>query len=137
MGPFEARLSVFITEGYSIAAPAHLPVAGTIPQPRLRASPAPESTMKPTEDTPRNFLGLRKLPARYGGLVLPLLLSILMTSVVSFVSIVRSVGLAPGLVPVWLGAWGWSWLVAFPTLLLVLPAVRRATDAFVERPGPP
>ena len=93
--------------------------------------------MKPTEDTPRNFLGLRKLPARYGGLVMPLLLSILMTSVVSFVSIVRSVGLAPSLVQVWLGAWGWSWMVAFPTLLLVLPAVRRATDAFVERPGPP
>jgi hypothetical protein len=39
----------------------------------------------------------------------------------------------PGLLHVWLGAWGLSWLVAFPTLLLVLPVVRRATDALVER----
>lgn len=92
--------------------------------------------MKPIDDTSRNFLGLRKLPARYGGLVLPLLLSVLMTSVVSFVSILRSVGLGPGLLQVWLGAWGWSWLVAFPTLLAVLPFVRRATDAFVERAEP-
>jgi hypothetical protein len=93
--------------------------------------------MKTIENASRNLLGLRKLPARYGGLVMPLLLSTLMTSVVSFVSVVRSVGLAPSLVQVWLGAWAWSWLVAFPTLLAVLPAVRRATDAFVERPEPP
>jgi len=126
---------VFITEGYSIAAPRHFPFAGTIPEPRMRAGLASGPTMKPIEDTSRNFLGLRKLPARYGGLVMPLLLSVLMTCVVSFVSIVRSVGLVPGLVQVWLGAWGWSWLVAFPTLLMVLPVVRRATDAFVERPG--
>ena len=89
--------------------------------------------MKPSTNPPRRFLGLRKLPPHYAGLVMPLLLSILMTCVVSFVSIVRSVGLTPGLIQVWLGAWGLSWLVAFPTLLLVLPFVRRATDVLVER----
>jgi hypothetical protein len=31
-----------------------------------------------------------------------------------------------------MGAWGLSWIVAFPTLLLVLPLVRRATRALVE-----
>lgn len=82
--------------------------------------------------TPRR---IRKLPARYAGLVMPLLLSILMTAIVSMISTLRSVGLtAPELGWLWLSAWGLSWLVAFPTLLLVLPLVRRATAALVESP---
>ena len=75
---------------------------------------------------------MRKLPARYAGLVLPLLLSILMTFIVSLISTLRGIGLAANLVQVWMGAWGLSWIVAFPTLLMVLPLVRRATRALVE-----
>jgi hypothetical protein len=37
----------------------------------------------------------------------------------------------------WLGSWGLSWLVAFPTLLLVLPLVRKATAAVVQMPPLP
>jgi hypothetical protein len=33
-----------------------------------------------------------------------------------------------------LGAWGLSWMVAFPTLLLILPMVRRLTALLVELP---
>ena len=32
-----------------------------------------------------------------------------------------------------MSSWALSWLVAFPTLLLVLPLVRRATSALVEQ----
>ena len=77
--------------------------------------------------------GRRRLPARYASLILPLLLSIVMTCVVSLISTLRSVGLAPGFTRLWLGAWGLSWLVAFPLLLVVLPLVRAATDRLVER----
>lgn len=91
--------------------------------------------MNPQPASSRTFLGLRKLPARYAGLVMPLLLSILMTFIVSMVSTLRSIGLAPGFVSIWLGAWALSWLVAFPTLLVVLPLVRRATAALVEPPA--
>mgnify|MGYP003594401365 CR=1 FL=1 len=79
----------------------------------------------------------RKLPARYASIVMPLLLSILMTCIVSAISTLRGLGPVPGFVRIWLGAWAWSWLVAFPTLLLVLPLVRRATAALVEMPAPP
>ncbi len=75
----------------------------------------------------------RKLPARYAGLVLPLLLSIVMTCVVSLISTLRSVGFAPDLIRLWLGAWALSWVVAFPLLLVVLPVVRAATERLVER----
>jgi hypothetical protein len=65
--------------------------------------------------------------------VLPLLLSIVMTCVVSLISTLRSIGLAPDFVRLWLGAWALSWVVAFPLLLVVLPLVRAATDRLVER----
>lgn len=32
----------------------------------------------------------------------------------------------------WMGAWGVSWLVAFPALLLLLPVVRRIVALVVE-----
>lgn len=76
-------------------------------------------------------LGFRKLPASAGAWVMPLLLSILMTCIVSLISTLRGVGLVPGLPAIWLSAWGWSWLFAFPTLLLVLPLVRKMTAALV------
>ena len=77
---------------------------------------------------------LPKLPARYAGIVAPLLLSWLMTCLVSFVTLVRSVGLTAELPALWLNAWWTSWLVAFPVLLFVLPLVRRITSMVVERP---
>lgn len=78
--------------------------------------------------------GIPKLPARYAAFVMPLLLSIFMTAIVSLVSTLRSVGLVEGVVTLWLGAWGMSWLIGFPTLLLVLPLVRRLTAWLVAAP---
>ena len=73
-----------------------------------------------------------KLPKRYNTIVMPLILSLLMTSVVSPISIVRAQGLtAPGLA-MWPSAWALSWAIAFPVLLLVLPVVRRVTAVIVE-----
>ncbi|MFZ6876186.1 DUF2798 domain-containing protein [Undibacterium sp. Di27W] len=77
---------------------------------------------------------MRKLPARYAALVMPFFLSILMTFIVSLISTLRSVGLADHLVQIWMGSWALSWLVAFPTLLVVLPLVRRLTGMLVEVP---
>lgn len=80
----------------------------------------------------RNFLGLPKLPARSAAWVMPLLLSIFMTFIVSMISTLRGVGLSPEMPRIWLSAWGLSWVFAFPTLLLVLPLVRKATAAIVD-----
>ncbi|MFG1311592.1 DUF2798 domain-containing protein [Xanthobacter tagetidis] len=77
----------------------------------------------------------RKLPARYAGIVMPLVLSVLMTFVVSAIATARSLGLGPDFVSTWPIAWGLSWLVAFPTLLLVLPVVRRIVGLVVEAPA--
>ena len=79
--------------------------------------------------------GIRKLPARYAGFVMPLLLSILMTCIVSLISTYKGMGWVPGFWQLWLGAWAVSWLVAFPTLLVALPLVRKLTAAVVDVNG--
>jgi hypothetical protein len=90
--------------------------------------------MPAPDQTPRTVLGFRKLPPRAAAVVMPLILSILMTCIVSLISTLNGVGLAPGFVELWLRAWGVSWIVAFPVLLFVLPVVRRATASIVHLP---
>jgi Protein of unknown function (DUF2798) len=75
---------------------------------------------------------LRRLPSRYGPVLRPFLLSILMSGIVSFIATLKNYGPHDGLVALWLGGWTVSWLIAFPTLLLVQPAVRRIVAILVE-----
>jgi Protein of unknown function (DUF2798) len=75
---------------------------------------------------------LKRLPARYGTVIMPLVLSIVMTSVVSFIATVKTAGFADNLLTLWLGAWEVSLLIAFPTLLIILPIVRKVVALFVE-----
>jgi Protein of unknown function (DUF2798) len=89
--------------------------------------------MKPSAPLATTIFGLPKLPARYAGIVMPLLLSVFMTCIVSGISTLRSVGPVPGFVGLWLSAWALSWVVAFPTMLLVMPLVRKATAALVRQ----
>jgi hypothetical protein len=95
--------------------------------------PAPDHHPRPLQ-TPPTVFGFRKLPPRAALVVTPLILSILMTSIVSLISTLNGVGLTPGFLDLWLRAWGLSWIVAFPVLLFVLPAVRRVTAALVHLP---
>jgi hypothetical protein len=76
-----------------------------------------------------------KLPARYAAIVTPLVLSVLMTFVVSAISTLRSLGPTPAFMATWPAAWAISWLVAFPTLLAVLPLVRMIVALAVEPPS--
>ena len=84
-------------------------------------------------DVPMN--PFRKLPASYGGLVTPLILSGLMTLIVSGISTLRVLGPTPAFLEGWPVAWGLSWLIAFPVLLLALPAARRLTALLVAPAG--
>jgi Protein of unknown function (DUF2798) len=92
---------------------------------------APVSTAKPKRTGP---FGVPLLHARFSAVVMPFFLSIIMTCVISLVSTLRGVGLVPGFLPFWLGSWGLSWVIAFPTLLVVLPLVRKVTFTVVQMP---
>ena len=78
---------------------------------------------------------LRRLPARYGVVAMPFVLSLLMTCVVSAVTTLRSLGLTRESLALWPSAWGLSWVVAFPILLILLPMVRRIVGLIVESPA--
>lgn len=80
-------------------------------------------------------LRFRKLPAHHAGIVMPLVLSVLMTFVVSGIATLKALGPGPEFVAAWPAAWAISWVVAFPTLLCLLPVVRRIVGALVEPPG--
>jgi len=73
-----------------------------------------------------------RLPARWAPIVMPLILSVCMSFIVSGIATVRAVGLADHFLALWMSAWGVSWLVAFPTLLLVLPMARRLVSLLVR-----
>lgn len=77
-------------------------------------------------------IGLRKLPAKYQNLVLPFLLSVVMTCIVSGISLLRNFGFTSNFLSLWLSAWSVSWLIAFPVLLLILPQVKRLSLLIVE-----
>lgn len=68
------------------------------------------------------------LPERYHFLVMPLLLSVFMTCIVSFISTVKALGWPNNFMHLWLVAWSFSWVMAYPTLLLILPIVKRLTS---------
>jgi hypothetical protein len=78
------------------------------------------------------IMTLTRLPARYAGLLLPFVLSLLMTFVVSGVSTLKVIGLRADLLGHWMSAWGVSWLIAFPTLLIAMPLARRVVRAVTQ-----
>lgn len=79
---------------------------------------------------------IKKLPARTVHIVLPLVITFCMTFVVSGVSSIKNLGIHdPTLLSSWMGAWGTSWVIAFPVLLILLPLVRKFVFSFVEAPG--
>ena len=72
----------------------------------------------------KTILGLRKLPARSAAWVMPLLLSVLMTFIVSLISTLRVAGLTPDAARVWMTSWALSWVVARSTAAHATPATR-------------
>ncbi|MNT64603.1 hypothetical protein D3C72_2025160 [compost metagenome] len=57
-----------------------------------------------------------------------------MSAIVSAVATATSVGLGSDFVTRWPNAWAASWIVAFPSLLLLLPVVRRIVAWMVVQP---
>lgn len=77
----------------------------------------------------------RKLPARTAHVILPLVITFCMTFIVSGISTVKNLGMHdPMLLSSWMDAWGTSWIIAFPVLIVLLPIVRKFVFSFVDTP---
>ena len=84
------------------------------------------------QNSKSSYFNFKKIPHRYAAIVLPLLLSIIMTFIVSGISTFRSMSFENFSLYTWLSAWGISWLIAFPVLLFILPIVRKITISLVQ-----
>jgi hypothetical protein len=73
------------------------------------------------------------LPASWHLPITALVLTGLMTALISGVATRRALGAAPDWPHVWASAWAWSWLIAFPAALLLIPLARRVA-AYLVRP---
>lgn len=72
-------------------------------------------------------------PKKYEPIVFGFILLGFMSLLVSGISTWRAMGLASGLLHLWLGAWLTAWLIAFPVVLLAAPFARRLANYMVTR----
>ena len=75
---------------------------------------------------------MKKLPVTYMRFALPLGTSFFMTFLVSGVATIRAIGLVPGVIGTWMVSWIISWAIAFPTMLVMMPRVRRWLSYLIE-----
>lgn len=78
--------------------------------------------------------GDRRLPARFTLPVMGFILSGIMTIVISGISMLLALGPGAEFLARWPIAWITSWVIAFPTVLVVLPMVRRLVARIVAPP---
>ncbi|MGR3503796.1 DUF2798 domain-containing protein [Pseudaestuariivita sp.] len=65
------------------------------------------------------------LPHKFENLAFGFFLSCFMTFLVSGVATLLALGLAPGVLLMWLTSWITAWAIAFPAVLVVAPGVHR------------
>lgn len=71
------------------------------------------------------------LSAKYRSAVFALCMSLLMSGVMSLVITLLNLGVSPRVILPWLRAWAFSFVIAFPTILLVSPAVHLLVGSIV------
>ncbi|MBA6337535.1 DUF2798 domain-containing protein [Colwellia sp. BRX8-7] len=62
---------------------------------------------------------------KYHKVVFSFFMALLMSCVMSFVISVFNVGMVTNIVPIWLKAWGFAFIFAFPTILIISPIVHK------------
>ena len=58
-------------------------------------------------------------------IVFSFFMALLMSGIMSFVISVFNVGMVTNIITIWLQAWGFAFIVAFPTIITVSPVVRK------------
>jgi len=75
---------------------------------------------------------MKKLPKRASIILIPLILSCIMTGMVSAISISRASASVAEFFHLWPTTWLYSWMVGFPLATVVFPLVRRIVGMMVE-----
>lgn len=73
------------------------------------------------------------IPPKYAPLVFSFFMALLMSGLMSMVITIYNIGLVDGLAGIWLRAWVFAFIVAFPSIVVVTPLVRRLTGLVLAR----
>jgi len=69
---------------------------------------------------------------KYQKVLFAFLMALMMSGIMSLVISVFNLGLHANIVHIWLKAWGFAFVVAFPTIMLVAPIVQRLVNRLIE-----
>ena len=78
----------------------------------------------------------RLIPRKYTPYVFAFFMALLMSCFMSFVISVLNVGLDDEIISIWLKAWGYAFTVAFPTVIIISPVVRKLVKLLVDDTDP-
>lgn len=70
---------------------------------------------------------------KYQKIVFAFLMALIMSCIMSFVISVFNVGLHGQIVQVWLKAWAFAFVVAFPTIMVVAPIVKTLVILLIKQ----
>ena len=65
------------------------------------------------------------ISSKHHKVVFSFFMALLMSGIMSFVISVFNVGLANNIVSIWLKAWSFAFIVAFPTIMVISPLVHK------------
>jgi hypothetical protein len=73
------------------------------------------------------------IPARYTHFVFAFFMAILVSCLVSLVITFSNLGLVDQFLPIWMRAWVFAFMVAFPSVVLAAPVVAKLVTWVVKR----
>ncbi len=76
------------------------------------------------------------IPSRYSPYVFSFFMSLLMSGVMSFCITLLNLGWVTDVVMLWLQAWSAAFVIAFPTIVLITPLVRRLVTLVIQNAKP-
>lgn len=76
------------------------------------------------------------IPSRYSPYVFSFFMSLLMSGVMSFCITLLNLGWVTDVVMLWLQAWSAAFVIAFPTIVLITPLVRRLVTLVIQSTKP-
>ena len=74
---------------------------------------------------------MKLIPKKHTAYVFSFFMALLMSCTMSLVVSIFNVGLIEGIVSIWLKAWSFSFIVAFPTVIVVSPIVRKLVNLVI------
>lgn len=73
------------------------------------------------------------IPKKYEMILFAFLMSLFMAGFMSFIVTLINMGFVDGILYFWLEAYWKAFLVAFPTIIIVVPQVRKITSKLIEK----